>query len=373
VNLESLTGAYKLSRLSVSPKQLLLDPRNPRLITESSQDRRYKPAEIRSPETQRYVLDLVCRKEHDVKRLISRIKDMGFIGGLHEMIVKDLGRGGPYLVIEGNRRTAALQHLLENSNGLHPDVRKSIEHIEVKLFTYLSNADYDEQTVIDVLLGSIHIDGPKEWGALERAHYVHRSYLRVFGEKRSFRYDRDTAREVGSTFKLSGKAVQKNLIICRVYEQLCRAQVGVEPKHYTLIDLAAKTRSVAEPYFKLDRDTCELSQDGIERFTELVLKQGAPVHNPKLFDAFVKVYTDGTPLELQEVVAGDKPLDAACNAIEQRRARHEFRDNLEIVKDNISSLYVDDYRGTEGEKAIIRRIQELVEKRLVPLLRVGSS
>ena len=51
----------------------------------------------------------------------------------------------------------------------------------------------------------------------------------------------------------------------------------------------------------------------------------------------------------------------------------EFRDNLEIVKDNISLLYLDDFRATEGEKALIRKIQELVERRLVPLLRIDKS
>src|SRR4051812_19473929 len=107
MNLEGLTKSYSLSPIRVAPPRLLLDPRNPRLITESAQDKRYSLKEIQSAEVQRYIRDLVCRKEHDVKRLISSIQDMGFVGGLHEMIVKDLGEGGPYLVIEGNRRTAA--------------------------------------------------------------------------------------------------------------------------------------------------------------------------------------------------------------------------------------------------------------------------
>ena len=113
-------------------------------------------------------------------------------------------------------------------------------------------------------------------------------------------------------------------------------------------------------------------QLGIERFEELVLRKDAPVHNPKLFRAFVYVYTDGTALERQEVVAGEKSLEAACDAIRRRRERHEFRDNLEVVRESIRTLYVDDFRGTEGEKILIRKIQELVEKRLLPLLRVGS-
>ena len=372
MNLEGLTNAYRLSPLKVSPAQLLLDPTNPRLITETSQERNYSVEEIGSSEIQNYVLDLVCRKEHDVKRLIASIRDMGFVGGLHEMIVKDIGHGGPYLVIEGNRRTAALRYLLANSSNLRADVRKGIEQIEVKLFTYQDNSRHSEQKVIDVLLGSIHIDGPKEWGALERAHYVHRSYLRAFGGRGSFRYDRDTAREVGSTFKLSAQAVQKCLVICRFYEQLRGALVEVEPKHYTLIDLATRTRAVAEPYFELNKETCELSNVGVERFVELVLVKDAPIHNPKLFDQFVTVYTEGTEYELAQVLGREKSLEDTCDAISRRQARREFREDLESVKEQIGALYVESFRGTEGEKAVIRKIQELVDKRLVPLLR-GSG
>jgi len=67
VNLERLTGAYTLSRLTVTPTQLLLDPTNPRLITQSSQERHYAAEELSSPDIQKHVLELVCRKEHEVK------------------------------------------------------------------------------------------------------------------------------------------------------------------------------------------------------------------------------------------------------------------------------------------------------------------
>jgi hypothetical protein len=368
MNLDGLADAYTLSPLTVSPTELLLDPSNPRLVTEFSQDRQYSTAEIRSPGVQRYVHDLVCRKEHEVKRLIASMREMGFVGGIHEMIVKSVGgRNGPYLVIEGNRRTAALRYLFDQANDLRPDVRKSIERIEVKLFTYRTNRAHDEQKVIDVILGSIHIDGPKEWGALERAHYVHRSYSRLLGNQK-FRYETNLSREVGTTFNLGPKAVHSCLIICRVYEQLRRAQVGVEPKHYTLIELATKTRAIAETYFELNRGLCELSDIGIERFAELMLGQDAPIHNPKLFNALVEVYTDGTPLELEQVISRERAPDDVCVAIRRRRARQEFRENLEAIKEQIGSLYVDDFRNTEGEKALIRRIRDLVEKRLVPLM-----
>jgi hypothetical protein len=364
---DGLTNAYTLSPLKVSPMDLLLDPTNPRLITDSGQFRRFTVKEIRSSDTQEYVLDLVCRKEHDVARLIKSIQEMGFVGGLHEMIVKPVDQGGPYLVIEGNRRTAALRHLLARKTSLRPDVRRSIEQIEVKLFKHHKESRLSEEEVIETILGRIHIDGPKEWGALERAHYVHRAYKRDFGENKKFQYSIEISRQVGARFNMSAKAVHKALLICRVYEQLERADVGIDAKHYSLLDLAIKTRSV-DSYFEVDRNACQLSNVGIERFTELVLRTSAPVHNPKLFDMFVEIFTDGTELELRQLVEGERKAEDICFALRRRRDRRGFKEDLEDLKEQISNLYVDDFRGTEGEKALIRRIRDLVEKRLVRLI-----
>ena len=369
MNLDRLTSSFTLSTISISPDRLLLDPRNPRLITESAQERAYTTQEIRSAAVQDYVRERVCSREHDVKRLIESIRSMGFVGGLHEMIVKDLGPGGPYIVIEGNRRTAALQHLLRTDRNLRPEVRQSIEIIKVKEFVYRENRYLSESDVIDALLGNIHIDGPKEWGALERAHYVHRSYMRVLGERQTFCYDPYVARSVGATFKMSSQAVHKCLKVCRVYEQLRKAEVGIEPKHYTLIDCATKTRAVAEPYFELNQGTCTFSDTGIERFVELVLGTDPPIHNPKLFDAFVEVFVSGTPLELSGVASKVSSLEDTREAIRRRRERREFREDLEDIRRRIGALPVEAFRGTEGEKSLILGIKLLVDARLVPLTR----
>ena len=98
------------------------------------------------------------------------------------------------------------------------------------------------------------------------------------------------------------------------------------------------------------------------------LREGAPIHNPKLFDMFVEIYSDGTELELDQLVKSEKKADDLCFAIRRRRARRGFKEDLEAVKEHINSLYVDDFQGTEGEKTLIRRIRDLVEKRLVPLI-----
>jgi hypothetical protein len=366
-HLDGLTGAYRLKTAVVTPDQLLLDPNNPRLITDPRQVRPYSATELRDVEVQSRILDLVCSKEHDVRRLIQSISEIGFVGGLHEMVVKPLAPTGPYLVLEGNRRTAAIHHLLKRPERLRADVRGGLERIEVKVFEYVPNAQHDEDKVINVLLGTIHIEGPREWGALERANYITRTYRAVAGDQ-SFPFNVAAAREVGERFKQSTKAIHKALIICRAYDQLKRAHPELTPGSFSLIDLATATRAVAEPYFELDRGTCQLSEQGVERFIELVLVPNAPVHNPKLFRQFVDVYQDGTANELEQIVARERAVNQVWESLQRRKERRAFREQLEAVREQINALYITDFNGSEGEKALIRKIRQSVETKLAPLL-----
>lgn len=363
-----LTDAYALEPLSVAPRQLLLDPTNPRLITDASQFRKLTPTEVRSRATQEHVLDLVRRKEHGVKELITSISTLGFISGNQDIIVRDVG-GGEFLVLEGNRRTAAIKHLLSRPSELRADVVRSIQRINVKRFIYKRNAEFDEARVLDVLLGTIHISGPKEWGALERSAFICRSYIRELGARRRFCYDVEVSRTVGATFNMSPKMVHKNLVVARVYEQLSRAGLPVEPSHYTLIDLATKTRAVAGPYFELDFNSCELSTRGVERFNTLCLGKSPPVHNPKLFNAFVGVFTEGTELELSQIEDGSKSPEDVFEAVSVRLGRRAFREDLASIRQQIADLTVAAFQGTEAERDEIRRIRRLVEDVLVPLTR----
>jgi hypothetical protein len=365
MSLDGFTNAYRLERRTVKPTQLLLDPTNPRLITDSSEYHRYTPSQIASADLQAQVLARVCSKEHGVKQLIQSIKDMGFIGGLHEMIVRRIGSNGSFLVLEGNRRTAALRHLLE-SPDLRGDVLESIQEIDVQELIYIPNPTLSEDEVTDVILGTIHIDGPKEWGALERSHYIYRTYLRDLG-KGVFRYDADVARQVGTRFKMSNQAVKRLVTISRIYEQMKSAGLQVEPKHYTLIDLAIKTRALAGEFFEIDEDDLTMSPVGVERFAELCFGSSPPVHNPKLFQGFTFIYSEGTELERTLAITGKRDIDSLRLGISDRKKQRAFAEDLDRVIDLIGSLCPSDFKGTVKEKDKIRRIQRLIETRLGPL------
>jgi hypothetical protein len=366
--MDGLTTAYHLERRTVSPAQLLLDPTNPRLITDSAEYRHYSPQEIQSSETQSTVLMRVCQKEHGVQQLIASIEEMGFIGGIHEMIVKRIAPER-YMVIEGNRRTAALQHLLREQSRLRHEVKDSIRQIEVQELIYRRNDHYSEAEVIDILMGTFNLEGPKEWGALERAHYVLRAYERDHSAmyRGPFRYRPDVAKQVGARFKMTNQAVQRCLLISRVYDQLRRGGYPVQPQHFSLVDLAVKTRSLANAFFEVDDLTCQMSTSGLERFAELCLEAQPPVHNPKLFQTFAFIYAEGTELEVSKARSGEEDLEELKRAIDERRKRREFSDDLDNVLELLGALRVFKFRGTAHEREQIRRIERIVARTLVPL------
>jgi len=365
--LNGITNAYRLRTAIVKPSELLLDPTNPRLITDTKQIRTYSNSELQDTKIQNQILDLVFQKEHDVRRLIKSISEIGFVGGMHEMVVKPISPSGPYKVLEGNRRTAAIRYLLNNPEKLREDVRRGLEQIEVKIFEYIPNNEHDEEKVISVLLGTIHIEGPREWGALEKANYVTRTYSSIV-KGNPFPFNNKAAHDVGLRFKQSTKAIHKALIICKTYEQIKLAHQELTPAAYTLIDLATSTKAVSINFFELDSDLCKLSEAGVERFIDLMLVPNAPIHNPKLFRQFVDIFQNGTVNELEQVIAKERSIQNVWDSLQIRKEKRAFRESLENVREQINSLVIADFNGTESEKTVIRKIQQIVDTKLVPLL-----
>ena len=57
------------------------------------------------------------------------------------MIVKRIPGADKYLVIEGNRRTTAIKHILEASTNITPVVRSTLTSLHAKEFFYKPNRE----------------------------------------------------------------------------------------------------------------------------------------------------------------------------------------------------------------------------------------
>jgi ParB-like chromosome segregation protein Spo0J len=79
-----------------------------------------------------------------------------------------------YLVVEGNRRIAALKTILrdsyEGSISITPEKRKQFTRIPCAI---LETEDMDLKEAERVIMGIRHIAGPREWGAYQQAQLIY--------------------------------------------------------------------------------------------------------------------------------------------------------------------------------------------------------
>ena len=172
----SIASSYKLTSKTVSTDKLLLDPNNPRLSLGWDTSKKYPPSKVASDDLQKQVYQTVLKGKHRVDKLIQSISTKGFVPGSQPVIVKKVK--DKYLVLEGNRRTTAIRYLLQRQDKVSADILKSIKSIPVEIFEYIPNKKHSEDEVVDVLLGTIHVEGPESWGAMEKAYYIYRTYER---------------------------------------------------------------------------------------------------------------------------------------------------------------------------------------------------
>lgn len=116
----------------------------------------------------------------NLRELWDSISSQGWID-FEPLVCLDIG-GGRYTVIEGNRRVAALQTLLNPSllpvryqnrvPIIDNDVRSSIKTIKIVVVQNRHDAD--------AFIGFKHVNGPASWGSLPKAKFATDMFARIF-------------------------------------------------------------------------------------------------------------------------------------------------------------------------------------------------
>jgi hypothetical protein len=167
----------------IPPSELLLDPENPRLPEELQGGSQVKILEYLRETA---VLDELAR---------SYINNKFFP---HEHLIATASNGA-YIVLEGNRRLAAVKFLLEDEDAAEVDLPFDIEEevpadvreslLELPVFVV------PDRNEVRKYLGFRHIGGIKSWSAEAKARYLAAEVDRVKDESNPFL---DVARRVGS-------------------------------------------------------------------------------------------------------------------------------------------------------------------------------
>lgn len=164
--------AKKFKRVEVQANELLLDGDNPRFG-------------LKKAETQDVALEMLVRNGK-LKELWDSINSQGWID-FEPLVGLSQKKDGKYTVIEGNRRVAAIQTLLEPDrlgaalakrvppmSQLASDTVKDIELMLV-----------DDRHQADAFIGFKHVNGPATWGSLAKAKFADGMFDRAIADGKS--------------------------------------------------------------------------------------------------------------------------------------------------------------------------------------------
>lgn len=148
-----------------SLKNLWLDPNNYRLMHESEYVE-VPPEQIRDKTVARRTFRLLAgERNQNIQDLIESFRANGYLP-VDQIQVRDLGDGG-YVVVEGNRRIAALKHLALQ----HDEKGIDLGRLDPDIFRRVPVVLYEDADELHhlKLMALKHISGNKKWGEWNQA------------------------------------------------------------------------------------------------------------------------------------------------------------------------------------------------------------
>ena len=209
---------------------LSLDPKNPRL------GRRMATDDI----TQGEILERM--RSHSLEELATSFLENGFWAQEALLCVEEqIGGATKLIVVEGNRRLAALKLLKASFEEKPPSQvwgKLIADQVAPQgLFEHIPILKMPSRKSVDEYLGYRHVTGIKEWKPAEKAEYI--SYLI---DERGFSYEQ-VMRKIGS----KTEAVRRNYIAFRLYRQASDVEDIDETKiieKFSVLFLALRTSGV---------------------------------------------------------------------------------------------------------------------------------
>lgn len=295
----------RLNAKEVSYSDLLLDPKNPRLatcFTNSDVLDREDPAACQamieqefnvSPEhpddprvTEKLLSDDKKNDEEEsvddffsVKDLVGSMRRIGFVG-IQNIIVREHLDSTKYVVLEGNRRVAAIKSVIRRhetaivgaSDYIEDGaILDSLKTIRVMVFDTKGRSENEIQKEISTMLGLRHYGSQLNWELLPRAKNIYDEYMRVL-DGADFSHSSANAKKVAATLAIESNEVKKLLRGYLCYKHLLTAGIDVKSHHFSLVLAVAEAGGLQQPgneYLEIDRTTFELGGDTPERFDDI--------------------------------------------------------------------------------------------------------
>jgi hypothetical protein len=372
--------APELSKISVDPKELFLDPNNPRLFTTSAE--RCGIEDIDNPGIQSDTEGRIAdpKDRFKITELKESIRSNGYTpeAGGYIFVRKLPQRQDSYLVLEGNRRLIAIRQLAREIDGTTAeDYHGTLNPIDV--LEIVDDIDEIElQKKISYLLGTCHHGSHKDWTPFAQARGIHERYIELAGQDEAeFVYAAETGKAVGRLLSVDEKEVRERLSVYRAMRQLSshpsvtdKANGGIIGSYYSLIKGAVHgSNNKLKEYLPRDPNTFHLTEEAVDRLINLCkfdgtrLRPESAVNNDKQWGFLAKILADDDEAKRSENLARVESQEGPEQVWAERSAELRaisWKKWLEQVVGILKQAGVADDFSSEGARTVIDDLQEVV-------------
>lgn len=261
-----------LKRVNVDVGKLVLDPNNPRFLTQDDdyvdESRFLDPA----------VIEDAYRKMQDgnyrLKELEQSILENGWVP-VDQIFVRKYGDTGSFVVLEGNRRVTAIRQILKRED-LEPDLLAKINPLSVMLVVDDCDADLLKMR-ITYLLGVRHHGSLRPWTPFAQAKNMYERYLFLAKQDDdTYQWSDESGKHIADALSIDVKNVRERISVYRAMQQIdgvpeVHEAGGMKSRYYSLCGevLTKRGKSALPQYIEQDEVTMRLTEESLKRIQNL--------------------------------------------------------------------------------------------------------
>lgn len=323
----------QLRKEILSVDDLYLDPNNPRFWSEQTRNTG-SIADPKVPDATNQTRALESIKaNHGLEELRNSILRNGFLP-LDRIVVRELeGAEGKFIVIEGNRRLAALKWLREgidqgtiSEKGISDEYLKSLkdktDSIEVLVYEGDRNKD-----IAWILQGIRHIGGIREWMPAQQGKLV------------ADQIDKEglSLTEAGQRFGLSAQAVGRRYRSYKALEQMRQDdefQGKAENKYYSLFEEAIRNKDVKK-WLGWDDSVSKFTEtDNLKQFYSWITPDEdnednkRRIHDPRHIGSLGALLANQQQNLLDQIDGHEIGIEAAHQKLKDSSDKYDWRTTL---------------------------------------------
>ena len=347
-----LASAMPPERRQLPVSELLLDPDNPRL-----------PEELQGgPQGE---LLTYLNNEAVLDELVRSLNDNGFFD--HEPLIAHPSDRGRYVVLEGNRRLAALKVILGEPDaldqGIYPVLDSPPSKQRIAELRQVPVYVVDDRDEVHRYLGFRHIGGIKTWSAEAKARYLLQESEKA-AERNAENPFLLVARRVGSNTQGVRNSYTALALLRHARDEFdipityvtqkrfgvwLRCMTATDVRHYVGLNGARTYEAVREQIGQTDGDNLrevllDLQPVGGERRPLLndsrdVTVYGQILHNTVAHDVMRRYRDLGIARQIVELAALPERIEGIRNQVEVAREEAQDADHSDELENAADSLF----------------------------------